>query len=350
MADVGFAAQQAYDIALKRAQDLRADPTAASSQQTPAQRDALQTLSVATQKVYEVQRLVGVSAAQAGGGGSTASAVETGPDAETVARRNSVSAAIKGQFNAWGLGSLSDLILKYAQQDYSGEAIAFLLRDTQEYKNRFPAMSALAAKGRAISEAEYINYEQNASALESRYGLPKGMLLNNVTTLLTGEVSALELQDRATMAAADSITAPEDFKKQMKDYYGIDAGGLTAYYLDPSVAMPLLEKQTAIAQIGVEAARQGVNTGIGMASELQGQGVSQDQAKQGFGIVKSQEGFQTGAGEVTTQESLTKGVFGNAEEAKKTARIAASRTGRFEGGGSFITEKGFSGLGSATTA
>ena len=273
----------------------------------------------------------------------------TAVDPQLVAQRNSVFQAISGQFSAWGLGSLSGLIQQYAQQDYTAEAAAWMLRQTPEYKQRFPAMEALAAKGRAISEAEYINYEQNAAALEVRFGIPKGMILNNVTKLLTNEVSAAELQDRATLAASDSITAPADLKQQMKDYFGVDQGGLTAYYLDPAIAMPMLEQQSAIARIGVESARQGVQTGLGMASELQGKGVTEAQAQQGFQTVAQSQGLEAGKGEVVTQDELTRGTFGSATEATKIARVAGSRVGAFSGGGDFASEKsGVTGLAAAT--
>ena len=134
-----------------------------------------------------------------------------------------------------------------------------------------------------------------------------------------------------------------------KKYYGIDSGGLTAYFLDPKVAMPLLEKQSAIARIGTQAVFNRINTSLDMASQLQAKGITEGQAGQGFGIVKQQEGFEFGRGEIASQDQLTKGVFGDATEAQKTARIASSRTGRFQGQGGFTGDKsGVSGLGSAS--
>jgi hypothetical protein len=169
-----------------------------------------------------------------------------------------------------------------------------------------------------------------------------------VTKLLIGDVSAAELQDRATIAAADAISAPQELKDMYKQYYGIDSGGLTAYFLDPEVAMPLLEKQSAVARIGTQAVYNKINTSLEMATMLQEKGITEGQAGQGFGIVKQQEGFEFGRGEIATQDELTKGVFGDATEAAKTARIAAARTGRFQGQGGFTNDKsGVSGLGSA---
>jgi hypothetical protein len=99
----------------------------------------------------------------------------------------------------------------------------------------------------------------------------------------------------------------------------------------------------------VNAARQGVNgIGVDIASELQAQGVSEAQAKQGFGQVAAAAAFTAGRGETTDNVGLTRGTFGNTEEAKKTQRIAQSRTGAFAGGGGFAeTKTGVTGLESA---
>jgi hypothetical protein len=42
--------------------------------------------------------------------------------------------------------------------------------------------------------------------------------------------------------------------------YGIGAGDMVAYALDPERALPLINRQVQSAQFGAEAARQGLNT------------------------------------------------------------------------------------------
>jgi hypothetical protein len=266
------------------------------------------------------------------------------------AQEDMVIGIVQGLFESYGLSSLYPKIVDYARKGYNGDAIAVMLRNEPEYKARFPAMEALNKKGRSISEADYIGYEKTAAALEQRYGLAEGMIGGAVTDLLTNEVSVSELNDRIVLASADSLNAPEDLKKQLRDYYGLDPEtALRSYYLDPDKALPLLEKQSATARIGVWATRQGV-PGIAkdLAGELQEQGVTEQQAEQGFGIVKGQQGFTSGRGEITDTTGLTRGTFGNETEAQKTERIAKSRAGRFAGGGGFQSGSGgVSGLGSS---
>jgi hypothetical protein len=212
-------------------------------------------------------------------------------------------------------------------------------------------MEALSQKGRAISEASYIDYEQQAAALEQRYGLPSGMLMNNVTGLLTNDVSATELNDRVIMASAASIQAPKELKDTFRNYYGIDAGGLAAYFLDPNVATPLLEKQYASTLIGSEAVRQGLAVNVNSAENLQSLGITQDQAREGFGKVVRAKGLTQGRGDITTNKELIAANLGNNSEAQKNIeRVAASRTGRFQQGGQYAqTKEGNVGLGSAAT-
>jgi hypothetical protein len=276
--------------------------------------------------------------------------VASAANAESTRRQNA-TATMKALMEQYGLMSLYSKVVGYIQDGYDPEAISVLIRTTPEYKTRFPAMDALAAKGRTISEASYIEYESSAATLERRYGLPEGMLMTNVTKLITNEVSPSELNDRVLLASAASIQAPQEIKDMFKNFYNIDSGGLTAYFLDPDVATPLLEKQNASAIIGAEAAKQGIGIDVTSAENLQSIGITQNQAREGFGTVAGAQGLSTGAGDVVSQQDLIAATMGNNAEAKKTAdRAAGGRLGRFQGGGEFLkTQQGAAGLGSAAT-
>lgn len=295
-------------------------------------------------------------AAPAGGGGNNdydpslewSKAQSTAAEARRVQNASAVMKALLSEYN---LSTLYDRVLGYIRDGYDPDAIMVLLRTTPEYKQRFPAMDALAAKGRAISEAEYIDYERTASGLERRYGLPDGMLMGSVTDLLSSEVSASELNDRVILASAAAIEAPPDIRNTFMDYYGIDQGGMTAYFLDPDKATPLLEKQYATSVIGTEASRQGVGIDVYGAENLQSLGITQDQAREGFGRVSRMGSLSQGRGDVVSQQQLISGTFEQSEEALKSIeRAQKARTGRFQQGGSYTsTQQGVGGLGSAAT-
>lgn len=357
MADDVYAATRAYEMALKRAQDLRADPTAPASTQTSAQRAALADLSAAYNLVQSMQSASTIKQAQTPAGQPAPTAVAEDPtkayyDRLRLQQQAAVRDSLSSTFSSYGLSALYGKIVEWAKMDYSADTILLMLRQTTEYKQRFPAMEALAAKGRGINEGEYIKYERTAANYEQQYGLPNGMLSGYVTDLLINDVSPAELEDRIQLASAASITAPEDFKAEMRDRFGVDQGGLTAYYLDPDIALPILEKQYAMAVIGTEARRQDVD---GISTDylglLQNQGVTQAQAKQGFGQVAYSEGLTAGAGEVATTMDLAENAFGTSADATaKVERVAGSRTARFKQGGSYAgSREGLTGLGGSST-
>ena len=172
-----------------------------------------------------------------------------------------------------------------------------------------------------------------------------------MTDLLTNEVSASELNDRVLLASSAAIQAPDEVKNTFMDYYGISAGGLTAYFLDPNKATPLLEKQYAATLVGTEAARQGVGIDVFGAENLANLGVSQEQAREGFGRVAGAMSLTQGRGDVVTQQQLISGTFGQDEQSLQAIeRAARGRTGRFLQGGQFAaSNQGVTGLGSAAT-
>jgi hypothetical protein len=271
--------------------------------------------------------------------------------AQEAQRQQNAIATMKSLLNDYNLNSLYDRVVGFIKDGYDPDAISVLIRTTPEYKQRFPAMEALGKKGRAISEAEYIDYERTSAGLERRYGFPEGMLMGSVTDLLTNEVSLSELNDRVLLASSAALQAPDDVKNTFMDYYGIGPGGLAAYFLDPARATPLLEKQYATGVIGSEARRQGVEMDVYGSENLASLGISQEQAREGFGRVAGARTLTQGRGDVVSQQQLVSGTFEQNEESLKAIeRAQKGRTGRFQEGGSFAaSSQGVTGLGSAAT-
>jgi hypothetical protein len=271
--------------------------------------------------------------------------------AQEAKRQQNAIATMKSLLTDYGLTALYDRVVGFIKDGYDDSAVMVLIRTTPEYKQRFPAMEALGKKGRAISEGEYIDYERTSAGLERRYGFPEGMLMGSVTDLLTNEVSLSELNDRVILASSAAIQAPDDVKNTFMDYYGIGPGGLAAYFLDPSRATPLLEKQYATGVIGSEARRQGVEMDVYGSENLASLGISQEQAREGFGRVAGARTLTQGRGDVVSQQQLVSGTFEQNEESLKAIeRAQKGRTGRFQEGGSFAASaQGVTGLGSAAT-
>lgn len=117
-----------------------------------------------------------------------------------------------------------------------GEAqIAVEVYDRPEYQALFPAMKALRARGRAMSEGEYIAVQKSYESIMGAYGL-KGSAFDNGDTyakLMESEVSARELEERVADAKMVISAADPNVKRALTDFYGINENDLMIYALDP---------------------------------------------------------------------------------------------------------------------
>ena len=292
-----------------------------------------------------------------GGGGPTAPAEDPGlvfarqqAEAERKRRQDQVMQTVKAAFSEYGLESLYGQIEKWAKQDLTDEGIYLELRKTQAYKDRFPAMEALSQNKRGITEREYISFEREASRLERQYGLPDGMLgKDSVTKLLTNEVSAEELGERVVLASNASQQVPDEMRTQFQKFYGVEQGGLAAYFLDSDTAMPLLERQYASANIAGQGLIQGIDTSSQISEDLFEQGVTSDTARTGFGQVARDKALSQGKNQNVNQEGLIRGTFGNENYAKLINRARNAEVGQYAGSGSYVSgDGGVSGLGKAS--
>ena len=245
-------------------------------------------------------------------------------------------------FKSVGLDSLAQWAIQSAREGKTEDWVRLNVRDRPEYKQRFPAMQHYIDNNLGFTEQQYIDYEQAARNLDQLYGLPDNMIYNAVTDLLVNEVSELELRSRAEMAGAAAVAAPEDFKRTMREYYGIEEGGLAAYFLDPDNVQSSLEKQSAAARTGAIAAQQNVpNVARDLAEDLYDQGIKDEaQIRQGFETVNTYRGLSSGKANTVTQEELIRGTFGQAEELEKIRRASKARINSQRGGGSYAASEG----------
>jgi len=280
--------------------------------------------------------------------------VNTTPDPDAARERERLKQqgnTIAAYFRSIGLGALADWAIKSSADGYTEDYIYLEMRNQPAYKQRFPAMQSFINDRIPFTEAEYMEYEQAAQALDQRYGLPDNMIYNAVTDLLVGRVDAEELADRAAMAGAAAVQAPEDFKTTMRNYYGIDEGGLAAYFLDPDNVLDSLKKQSAASLSGTIAGRQGIaNLPKDLAEDLYDRGVREEsQMVEGFAQASQLRGLSTGKANTINQEQLIRGAFGDSAAQEAMAKVQRIRRASNRGGGGYVGgESGASGLGSAT--
>lgn len=222
------------------------------------------------------------------------------------------------------------------------------------FNQRFPAYKPLAEQGEAMSPAEMIAYEQSAKQIFHDAGIPSGFYQTpaELATFMVNNVSASELQSRVQLASQAATSAP-DVAQQLSTLYGLPnaQGALTAYFLSPDKALPLIQQQFTAAQIGAESTRTGVGQlTTGEATHLAQIGVTDAQAAQGFGQLGKEQGlFQAqSTGEQTIGlDTQLAAQFDNSAAAN--LRILKKQQGRvadFQGNaGEELGQQGVGGLG-----
>ena len=134
---------------------------------------------------------------------------------------------------------------------------------------------------------------------------------------------------------------------QLKQLYEtLNQGALTAYFINPTKAIPLLQQQFTAAQIAAEGTRTGVGQlSLTQATTLAQQGVTDSQAAQGFGTLAQQQGlFQAQAkGEAPIDlNTQIAAQFDNSAAAQlRIRRAQESRLADFQGrAGENVTSQG----------
>lgn len=213
----------------------------------------------------------------------------TAASALTGATRDAYSSLVD-LFSSYGLATLAPTILGYVQQGYGSDTITTLLQQTDAYKQRFAGNAIRQKNGLSVlSPADYLNAEQSYQSVMRAAGLPSGFYDSpqDFTNFIGQNVSATELQSRVQLASQATLTASPAYTQALQQM-GLSKGDLTAYFLDPTKALPLLQQQATTAAIGSEALQRGLSFDQSYATQLAQAGFTQSQAAQGYGQI-SQE-------------------------------------------------------------
>jgi hypothetical protein len=217
----------------------------------------------------------------------------TDPGSALTGANRDAYQSILNLFTSYGLGSLAPNILQYVQQGYSADTISILLQQTDAYKQRFAGNELRKKAGLAVlSPADYLATEDSYKQIMRSAGLPAGFYDSptDFVNFIGQDVSPTEMNSRVQLASSATVTASPYYKQALSDM-GLSHGDMTAYFLDPGKAVPLLQQQATTAAIGSEALARGLGFDQGYATRLAQAGFSQSQAAQGYSQI-SQE-FQT---------------------------------------------------------
>ena len=247
-----------------------------------------------------------------------------------------------------GLGAWADFAWAEHLKGVSPAQILIDIRGTDLYKQKFPGLDVLRKQGEGWNEATYIAYENHAKDTLHFYGIPAGVFDSpqDLSKLMIGGVSATEFDARLKEAATALNTYSPEAMSELKTLYGVDQGGILAYALDPAKAEPVLAQQFAAAQI----AGVGVSTGYGQidrtdAETLAKQGLSADQAQQGFTQLGNEAQLFTGLPgqneqDITQTAQLGAEFGGNVTDQQAIVNRQRQRIAQFGGGGQTATTAG----------
>jgi len=191
--------------------------------------------------------------------------------------------ALMGQVEGWITSGLADA---------GTDAVLMKFRETDIYKRRFAGMAELIARGQAISEAEYIGLETSYRNVMSNYGLPTTYYdtPEDYARLIGAGLSPNEVEQRVVAAkqSMNPLVAAE-----LREYYGIGDGDLTAYMLGLTDEQGL---QLASARNQEEIRQRGRLAQIGGAAERAGFSMTREQTERlaGTSIGQTIDPFQMG--------------------------------------------------------
>jgi len=263
--------------------------------------------------------------------------------------------AVYSVLKLYGLESLASRINEYIDEGYSEDTMLMLLQETDEWRTRFAGNVLLQRNGyNVLSPAEYISTENAFREMLTAYGFPPGFYDQpaDFATAIGNHLSPAGMQRRLQSWQAVFDEQHTQGAEYFQQAYGTTRAGSFAYFIDPTRALPLIEKQTQAALVGGAALAAGFgNIVVGTAERLAERGISEQEALQGFGAAAQLRGLTTQlpgqAGQLVSDEDLVEAEFeGNVDAVKKIRSAAGARTADFgEGGGGFAsTKEGVTGL------
>jgi hypothetical protein len=225
------------------------------------------------------------------------------------------------------------------------------LKKTPEFQARFPTYLKLEQEGRAVTVDFILGYErtirQQLSVLgpeaQKRFSTP-----DRIGEMIYGSVSPEESQTRIDMASYASTTAPPSVQKALVARYGLTAGDMASFWLEPDETTAMLQTRMGAARLVGAANEYGFDKemGTGFAEDLARQGYDYNAARQNLAEAQQRIGLE---GEQGVQGSdLVESQFGRVEAARRVNRATQARKSRFsDQGGADSGKEGISGLGSS---
>lgn len=182
---------------------------------------------------------------------------------------------------------INDLMAFIDQQiteDVPAEAITLNIRGQKFYQERFAGNEALRKKGLPeLTPEQYLLFERQYSEVLRQSGLERLATRQNFASLIGGEVSNVELQDRVTNVYSRIVNADAALRSELqtlKSSTNITDADLAESLLMGKEGASILKRKISMAEIGAEFTPRGLKSALG-AEELVNLGVTREQARAG---------------------------------------------------------------------
>lgn len=230
-----------------------------------------------------------------------------------------------------------------------------LIEQTPQYAARFPGLVARknsSANGQVpMTPADYMKMEDMFDAAMATYMIPPGVMDRRtaIAKMVENDVTVEEMQGRIDLAAM-AATEDEAFLKKFSEYQGMTPGHLIAFYLDPDLTAENIQKQERVFKVGAMMDRYGFQGAKSDAQQLADLGMTEQGVMSSLDRAAQQKALMSGLGGTVSESELIQGSASEGSASAKLRAIGAQRTGRFnQTGGASETQRGVSGLGSAST-
>lgn len=287
---------------------------------------------------------------QGGEGPMPGSTKKPGDDAPTI-EPGSLK-VIESTLRRWGfdvgeIAGLAGWVQAQLQAGVPVESVLILIYDQPDFQKRFPGMAASKEGGYTpLSPGDYIEYEDSLREYVDKWlpGEMVGNLDQLVATLMGGNISLQQVNERLQIAYDEILNAPVDVKSWFTDQYGNDGdANLASILLDPNSSFTDLEQnakeaytQAAASEILAtniteETARKIVNLGYTQESQYrqftnltQQEHLFAEKLGEGVDMTMVDEGVEAAFGlDADSQEAVTK---------RKETRSATAKGG----GGAYV--------------
>jgi len=286
----------------------------------------------------------------------------TPPKDKTTEQRDAI-AMITALLASYGIKDLAGPITDSVIKGYSADTIELIMQDPNSndplataFQKRFPANKLRAAAGKpVISPAEYLRYERTYAEAFKQFGVPDLGTPEKFSSFIANDVSPAEVVDRVGMAVERVNNADQATKDAIKNFYPmISQSDLVRSILDPTEALPALQRKVQLAEIGGAAMAQGLKASLDAtgfknanytnvasetlgANELAGLGLTKEEARAGYANIaermpRAEFLSSISQGADYTQKTAEQEEFQGLASAKRARQaLVETEVGRFSG-------------------